>query len=346
MNQWYRNEIIMKKILGLKNAGYTWMEIFNRIQSDENDFISAENLRKRFGENKYSIREIDLETSFYTWEEAYKNLCEYIGKKKKVKQHAKKQAKKRTKILCISDFHIPFHNEKLITSIVEEHKDADSVIIPGDFLDCYSVSRFSKKKNIPLKEELTQATAVLDFLANRFSKVTIIVGNHGDRVRKYFEQRIDPSLMFLVQYDVMELISHSYSNVHIVKDHYLFDNGRGEGEIEHFTVVGKDCVVGHFEKSSVIPIRAAQNSYNWIASWGKIFGIENVRLFLQGHTHRLSKYPIGDGTTTIGETGSLCQIQDYSIEASGKYTAHLNGYWVIYQDDGITDINNSNFILC
>jgi len=226
---------------------------------------------------------------------------------------------------------------------VETHSDADILVLGGDFLDCYSISRFAKYKNIPLKEEIVQATAMLDFLASRFPDIIILSGNHEDRVKKYFASKVSADVLFLVQFDLMGLIAKPYDNVKIVKDQYVFERGNGEAEISHFTKIGKDFLIGHFERSSSIPLRAANLAYNWVDAWSKWFDIGDISLYLQGHTHKLSKYPLDK--VVIGETGCLCQIQDYAIEPKARYSAHLNGYWVVYQKDGITDIDASNFYI-
>lgn len=326
-----------------------WGDIYSALcKKYEYDFHSPESLRKRFSENEYRLEGMHQyleEPSNINYEEAYAALCGYVGKKTTTKQPVAKN-KKRTKILVMSDTHIPFHNEKVMREIVELHKDADCLVIPGDILDCYAVSRFSKKKQFPLKDELTIAVSIFDWLVSVFPKIIILEGNHTDRVRKYFESRIDPSLLFLVKYDLLELIASPYSNVQIVKESYQFPNGNGSEVINYFTKVGEDCLIGHFETSSKMPMKAAMTAYEWLTSWGNYFNINKITLFLQAHTHRLSKYPVGDGTTVVGETGCVAQIQDYAVDSGAKYSAHLNGYWIVYQDNGITDINASNFYIC
>lgn len=343
------NKELLLYIYALKNSGRSWEDIFNKVSKEYGiDNANPDALRKSYDNYKYQLDFTTEEInpiSYQSYEEAYKELCGYIGKKKEIKQPVKKKGK-RTKILSISDPHIPFHNKKLIQQIVEENKDADICLIPGDLLDCYSVSRFTKRLDMPLKEEITQCTAFIDWLAGIFPEIIILEGNHTDRVRKYFEQRVDHSTMFLVQYDLLKMICSPYKNVKVIRDSYVFPNDNGEAEIGHFTVVGKDLVVGHFEKSSSVPIKAAINAYLWIQAWSDIFGIKNIRMFLQGHTHRLSKTPLNSGTPVICESGTLAKVQDYAIEAAGKYSSHLNGYWIIYQDEGVTDINNSNFFIC
>lgn len=342
---WTDNLDILLHIRSLKSAGHSWSTIReNAIKKFGGyKFPPLDSIRKRFRENEYKIQGVDnLDLALYSYEDAFRDLCKYTGKKKNVKQP---KSKKEEKILVLSDFHIPFHNKESLKQAVSAHEDADVLVIVGDYLDCYSVSKFANYQNVPLKEEITQATAVLDFLVSKFPKVIILSGNHEDRVKKYFESRVGSNVLFLVQYNLLDLLAKPYDNVHIVRDNYTFGKGNGEAEISHFTKIGNDFVVGHFERSSKIPLKAANLAYDWIASWGDWFNLNGVRLYLQGHTHRLSKYPLGNGKVVIGETGCLCRIQDYAIEPKAGYSAHLNGYWVVYQKNGITDINRSNFYL-
>jgi len=347
---WYRELDILKEIEAFHNSGYKWAEIYEklRISRPTYYFKNPESVRRRFGDNRYLLtvgeQEINHDLAFFTHEEAYQQLCKYVGKTQTIEQPKSKQ-NIRTKTLVFSDTHIPFHNQQLLAQVVNEHCDADQLIINGDFLDCYSVSRFTKRKDIPFKEELTQATAVLDFLASKFPIIKITDGNHTDRVRKYFEKHVDHSMMFLVQYDILDLICSPYKNIHVVRDHYSFPNGNGEAEIGYFTRLGKDCIIGHFERSSIVPIKAAEYAYQWLANWSHMFDIKDIRLFLQGHTHRLSKYPLNSGTPVIGETGCLAAVQEYTVEAGARYTGHLNGYWIVYQDNKVTDLNASNFFI-
>lgn len=351
MTNWYHDIEILELIFGLRNVGYTWGQIFDRLSKDDkygaHDYKNPEDVRKRYGENKFKIGpnpNIPNDFSFMSYEEAYKSLCQYTGKISKVKIPIKEN-KIEKKILVISDLHIPFHNEQAIVQAVSEHKDADCLVIAGDFLDCYSISRFTKEKYVPLKEELVKAQVILNYLASMFPEIHIISGNHTDRPRKYFEQRISPDLMFLVQYDLLGLISKDLPNVRIVNDHYSFPLNNGVADIAHFTKIGKDFVVGHFERSSIVPTKVAHTAYNWLRAWEYYFPLGEIKLYLQGHTHRLSKTPLNHGEPVIGESGCMSKVQDYAIRADAKYRPHLVGYWVVYQNDEKTDLNKSNFVV-
>lgn len=346
-NNWFHNVEILELIFGLRNAGYNWESIFSKLMDSKQydyDFKTPENIRKRFNENKYRKFSVKVNKfSFTSFDEAYNKLCKYIGKTKKIAiPKSKDKNITNKKILVIADTHIPFHNIEALQKVVDLHRDSDRLVIAGDFLDCYSVSKFTKEKYIPLREELVQATSVLNWLASIFPQIDILGGNHTDRPRKYFEQRINPDLMFLVQYDLMSLISKDLPNVNIVNDLYSFPLGNGQADIAHFIKIGRDLVIGHFEMSSKIFSKAANDAYNWLKNWEHYFKMGEINLFIQGHTHRLSKLCLKHGIPIIGEAGSMCKVQDYMVRPDGKYNTHLIGYWIVYQNSGKTDLNESN----
>lgn len=337
------------EVMGVINSLYkqkcSWKAIFKELRENYSyDFVSPEAIRKGFKSNEFKLEDFSEPSSDITYEEAYRRLSLYVEKKNH-RNSPKERKSKEKKILVLSDPHCPFHNTELISQIVNEHKDADICIVPGDILDCYSVSRFSKKIDMPLKQEIAEGMAFIEKLAATFPKVILLEGNHTERVRKYFESRVEPQVMFLVNHDLLKIVCSNHSNIQIVKDHYVFGNGNGEGVISYFTLIGKDFVVGHWEKANKPPVKAAMDAYLWLESWKRYFNIPHISLFLQAHTHRLSKYPIGDGSTVIGESGCVAKIQSYAIESGAKYSAHLTGYWLVYQNDGITDINKSNFFI-
>jgi len=347
MDKWYKNPLILSQVKSLRDTGMVWSYIYDYMTSSypKFEFLSADSMRKRFAEHNRQITTGLVSEQSCSYDEAFERLCDYIGKSGTILT-PKKVRRKRKKILCMSDLHIPFHNEKVLVETVEKHSDADILLINGDFGDCYSASKYLKNKVIPLKDELSISAAILDWLASRFPEIIILSGNHTDRVRKYFSKRVDNDMMFLVDYDILELLSKDLPNVEIVKDKYEFPNGNGESEISYFKLIGEDFVVGHFEKASSIPARAAIASYQWLMNWSYYFNIQNIRLFLQGHTHRLSKIVHNHGDVVIGESGCMAKVQDYAIDSGAKYNnSHLNGYWIVYQENGVTDLNSSNFFI-
>lgn len=94
------------------------------------------------------------------------------------------------KYLAISDLHVPHHDSEALAIAIEYGltEEVTGVLINGDFMDCYTVSKFNKDPNhIPLREEFLRANMVLDMLQEVFEGCTIAykLGNHERRFKDY-----------------------------------------------------------------------------------------------------------------------------------------------------------------
>jgi len=96
--------------------------------------------------------------------------------------------------LVLNDIHIPYHNrEALILALKygHEHK-VNAIILNGDTMDCYQVSRFSKKPTAPsLKTELDTTKQILQAIRDKFPNAKIIWkdGNHDERLEIYIRNQ-------------------------------------------------------------------------------------------------------------------------------------------------------------
>jgi predicted phosphodiesterase len=89
-------------------------------------------------------------------------------------------------ILVLSDVHFPYHDRAALQSALEYGRDngADCILLNGDALDCYSLSRYTtdpEKRNFPA--ELECARHGLMAIRNMFPDAKIIYkeGNHEAR---------------------------------------------------------------------------------------------------------------------------------------------------------------------
>ena len=64
-----------------------------------------------------------------------------------------------TKILCISDLHIPFNKD--IKEFSKYKNKVDILVLNGDIIDNYSMSSFTKMYRLSLVEELIKAREIL-----------------------------------------------------------------------------------------------------------------------------------------------------------------------------------------
>jgi predicted phosphodiesterase len=92
-------------------------------------------------------------------------------------------------ILVINDIHIPFHDVKALTAALKEGKrrKVKAVILNGDVIDFYGISRFSKTQYVSIKAELNLAADFFTVLRKYFPSADIIykTGNHEDRWKVY-----------------------------------------------------------------------------------------------------------------------------------------------------------------
>ena len=94
------------------------------------------------------------------------------------------------KILFLCDVHIPYHNKKNFEIAVDYgvERDVDVVLLDGDFLDFYGLSRWEKDpRQRDFLDERVIMIAGLEYIRSRFPNARIIFkeGNHEERYENY-----------------------------------------------------------------------------------------------------------------------------------------------------------------
>ena len=98
------------------------------------------------------------------------------------------------KILFIPDQHFPYNDKKYWNLLMKVAKEVkfNIIAIMGDFLDCYSVSDYSKdpQRKSRLKDEVKSAKVALRELeALKAERYLYIEGNHEDRVWRLIKSK-------------------------------------------------------------------------------------------------------------------------------------------------------------
>ena len=194
-------------------------------------------------------------------------------------------------VLVASDVHIPFQDSRAVTSFITycKEKQPDVIILNGDILDMFLLSRFTKGEGRNPLEEITECRSLLKELRDACKKSAIyyIIGNHETRLERYVLTKA-PELSSLIE-DVFTILKVDEFNVRgcaslTINDKILFKHG---------TLLGN--------KSGLSAIKEMENSYMSGCS---------------GHTHRLCKYiarKAGKKFFWI-ETGCLCDLNpEYMI---------------------------------
>lgn len=245
---------------------------------------------------------------------------------------ARKYQGKRAKILYMSDLHVPFTMYEAVTDLIEKNRDADIVVINGDLLDLFAVSKFAKDKEVAMRRELNEGRELLEFIARRFKDVVITEGNHERRLKSFIKAVVPEDLQFLFPNDVLQML---------VNGEVL-----GKGKLGNVHVVGSwwvklfDTIFAHPDNYSNANLKTVQNTSEHFSI---IKGIPH-RACVIGHTHRAGKLISGD--VMLMETGCLCFDMDYHMGSNFTRTKWTRAYAVINFDDRSNIIfNDSDIIL-
>jgi predicted phosphodiesterase len=248
-----------------------------------------------------------------SYDEDWDKFCKWLGiAKSRIAKYPSNKIGKRVRYMMVNDLHIPFHNADAVTVAIEDgkKKGVNVLIVGGDTVDCYSLSRFSKYETVTIKDEISQARIFLDYSSRSFERVLLLSGNHEARERKYFSSKLSPEeLEWLLSKPMLERITSDMENISVVK------NINHNVDMNWFAPIGKDVIAGHPERSSVFHLKPVDDFRKWIDQWGDSLGVNpRPRMIIAGHSHNAGIS--WSGNTLIIENGCLCKFQAYAMVAS------------------------------
>jgi predicted phosphodiesterase len=203
---------------------------------------------------------------------------------------------KSERVLFLSDIHFPYEDSKLLKQILRwiEFNPVHRIVINGDLLDFYELSRFLKSptRAITAQDEIDLA---YDFLVKIRSihdqTIDFIPGNHELRLEKYLRSDAIqlaglrclelPNLLKLRELDINPHDSEGF----LLRPNFL---------VYHGEAVRKHS--GHSAKAEL-----------------EKYGISGI----SGHTHRMDSYHKTDLTGTRGwyEQGCLCRMDPEYVKS-------------------------------
>lgn len=228
---------------------------------------------------------------------------------------------KQVKILYLADLHIPFTMYEEVMKAVKANLDADIVVINGDLLDLFAVSKFAKDKEVALRRELEEGRELLEFLSKKFQDVVITEGNHERRLKSYIRNIIPTDLQFLFPDDILQMLAtgevinedkEELDNVHVV----------GSWWVKLF-----DTIFAHPDNYSSANLKTVQNTSEYFSI---IKGISH-RGCVIGHTHRAGW--VVSGEVLQMETGCLCFDMDYHMGSKFTRTKWNRAYATLKFDE-------------
>jgi predicted phosphodiesterase len=279
-----------------------------------------------------------------TADEAWEQIDGWIGRKRipKIKP-PKYQVKGERRYAIAGDFHAPFHDPLAVAELIaNEAGRVDTLIISGDLMDFYGISRFLKYEHIPIEQEIAGADALLTQLAGAFSDVLIVEGNHDKpRFEKQLRSFLSPEMMHCVELltggnlSIIHLLAKRHPNVRFAPMQ------AGQYSLGWLTQVG-DLIVSHAEKFSSVPGSALRKIEEGMSDFERVYNLQPWRVLVQAHTHAYSAIP-WHADKLLVEGGCMCLTHGYQMSARMGGRPQRIGYTTLRQVDGKTDLNSVKF---
>lgn len=136
---------------------------------------------------------------------------------------------KETIIGLISDIHIPYQDTEAVTIALDYCKKqrVTHLILNGDIMDCYQISRFEKDPSKrSFKYELDSVRLFLKTIVEKFKGVEIIFkeGNHENRYMRFMRSKA-PELLGIEAFNLPILLGLQELGINHVPDNKLIQAG-------------------------------------------------------------------------------------------------------------------------
>jgi predicted phosphodiesterase len=197
------------------------------------------------------------------------------------------------KVLVMSDVHLPYHDVPAISASIEfaQNEDIDAILLNGDTLDFYTLSRFIKDpKARSFAHELLIFQQFIEALGQAFpdAKVYIKLGNHDERYQHYLWTKAG-ELDGVEEFELKNIIKKRAPHAEVIGDKRIIKLG------------ALNVLHGHeFGQSIFSPVNVARGLF----LRGKVSA-------MQGHNHQTSEHTesnMNGEITTTYSVGCLCNL--------------------------------------
>ena len=197
---------------------------------------------------------------------------------------------KAKRLAVLSDIHIPYHSIDAVTAALDKiaEEKPDAILLNGDTVDMYSLSRFQKDpRKRSVAHELQACNEFLDVLQQFGAKIIFKLGNHDERYEHYLQHKA-PELLNIPEFRFENLLKASERGMEVV------------GEKRIIKANKLNIIHGHEYPSVFSPVNIARGLY----MKGKVSA-------MQGHNHAVSEHTETDMNGEIVTTwsvGCLCEL--------------------------------------
>ena len=246
---------------------------------------------------------------------------------------AKGESAVATRILSISDTHVPF--ELPIDTLSDYKGRVDILQLNGDICDCQAISKFGKVYRVSPMEEIIKARKyVIDMIEYvQPKKVVVTYGNHDIRFQNYLAKNLDNEIAELMPKTSLELIFvdgfNHYNKREGTKSWYapisqLFPYIKIDYADNWWTQIG-DTIFAHPSAFSSGILKTAEKAMHFFRNEGLMFSE-----LVMAHTHRVGEYYIGN--TRIIEQGAFSDVSKNNYSNGQLYNSQKEGFVYLCQD--------------
>ncbi len=255
-------------------------------------FTSVDNARSSLrmieGKSGKRLRNEVKDKSLYMTEERPKNPWKLPESEETIYEPFIIKAKK---LAVLSDIHIPYHSITALGAGLDliQSEKPDAILLNGDTIDFYGLSRFMKDpRKRSVAHELQATRDFLDILSQFGAKIYFKIGNHEERYEHYL-MRVAPELLGVREFELKHLLGLDARGIDLIGDKRIIKTN------------DLNIVHGHeFGQSIFSPVNIARGLF----LRGKVSA-------MQGHNHQTSSHTESDMNGNIVTTwslGCLCEL--------------------------------------
>ena len=228
-------------------------------------------------------------------------------------------------ILNIGDLHIPYYDLDSLDICLERAYTIKikTLIINGDFFDCYMMSKFCKDpRKRSMKEELEIGKSIFETIRKSFPDIEIIFkfGNHEERFDDYIKTNA-PNIFGLESTHLINQIDKEKYNLIVVE-------GKRVIKVGHLHIIH-----GHeYGRSMTNPVNPARGLY-----------MRAKKTSLCNHYHQSSEHTessINNDIVTCWSGGCLCNLHPEYLPLN-KWN---HGFTEIYNENDYFTVHNRKII--
>lgn len=226
------------------------------------------------------------------------------------------------RILLLSDIHVPYHNIPALTAAITwaKHRDPDTILLNGDTIDFYMLSRFNKDpKRRHFGGELESFAELINALRSEFPKANIIFkdGNHEERYNAFLYQKAG-ELIGVDEFSLESIIRKRAGDIEYITNKRIIKAG------------DLNIIHGHeFSGGTFSPVNIARGLF-----------LKAKVSAIQGHNHQTSEHTETDMNGRITTTWSVGCLSDLHPEYMPMNKWNHGFAFIEVADDGDFQVHN------